>query len=40
MIEHKRALENFSRFNEAFVEAYTAERNVKRLPEKENKESL
>lgn len=34
-MEHKRELENFNRFNETFVEAYKAERNVKRLPAKE-----
>ena len=36
-IEHKRNLENFNRFNQDYVEAYNAERNVKRLPQKEKK---
>jgi len=39
-VEHQRALENFNRFNENFVEAYEAERNVARLPEKEKEASL
>ena len=35
-LDHERALKDFNRFNEVFVEAYNAERNVKLLPEKEN----
>jgi len=35
MIEEKRNLEKFNRFNEDYVDAYMAERNAKRVPEKE-----
>jgi len=38
LVEHKRALQDFNRFNKNFVDAYEAERNVKRLPER-NKEA-
>jgi len=37
LVDHKRNLESFNRFNENFVDAYTAERNVKKLPQKERK---
>jgi hypothetical protein len=30
-------LESFNRFNEDYVEAYNAERNVRRLPQKEKR---
>jgi ribosomal protein S4 len=40
LVEHKKTLENFNRENINFVEAYNAQRNVKRLPERENKDSL
>ena len=36
-IEHQRTLQDFNRFDQAFVEAYAAQKNVKRLPEKEQK---
>ena len=32
MVEHKRRLQNFSRFNQSFVDAYLAEKNVKGNP--------
>ena len=35
-IEHKRALQDFNRFNYDYVEAYKAEKNVKSLPIREN----
>ena len=35
LVEHKRTLQEFNRFDEGFVDAYMAERNVKRVPEKE-----
>ena len=37
--EEKRNLENFNRFNQNFVEAYTADRNMKLLPSREAKAS-
>ena len=37
LLEHKRSLENFNRFNEVFVDTYKAERNIKELPRREEK---
>lgn len=37
LLEHKRSLQNFNRFNQHFVESYKAEQNVKALPLKEAK---
>ena len=37
LVEHKRRLENFDRFNEDFVVAYMAERDLKKVKQK-NKE--
>lgn len=39
MIEQKRALQNFNRFNEDFVEAYNAETLHKKLPKMESDRS-
>lgn len=39
-IEHKRALQDFNRFNYEYVTAYKAESNVKGLPIRESKAQL
>jgi len=36
LLEHKRTLDTFNRFNHEFVESYKAEKNVKALPVKES----
>ena len=37
LLEHKRSLQDFNRFNEVFVDAYKAEKNVKELPRREER---